>query len=235
MATFYQYVVSTKISTWLTSDGGRMESVEQRMEVAAVEMGRGIHIEQEQYRPRIQAPPEPSREQTFLDGCCNNSLFHPFIDIDASFTHGAHLITGYGILLTLFRWVIGLWTVITLPAICCISGIYCIVKAVKETVFWIVVLLIHHKPVELSDKGFHRYHVYLLTDFLATVALIATGIGLEAGIGLNGCAYRNESLVWRLAVFCMSMDAFIPHIAIVLSVLALMCLCFTVASCSDDD
>ncbi|WAR01112.1 hypothetical protein MAR_007670, partial [Mya arenaria] len=51
-----------------TSDGGRMESVEQRMEVAAVEMGRGIHIEQEQYRPRIQAPPEPSREQTFLDG-----------------------------------------------------------------------------------------------------------------------------------------------------------------------
>ncbi|XP_052797728.1 uncharacterized protein LOC128229880 isoform X1 [Mya arenaria] len=135
MATFYKYVASARISTWLTSDGREEQRVERRMEVSAVEMEHGIRNEQQQHRPRVQARPEPSRKKTFLDGCCTNSLFHPFIDTDDTFTHGALLITGYGILLTIFHWVIGLWAVLTLPAICCISGIYCIVKAVKETIF----------------------------------------------------------------------------------------------------
>ncbi|XP_052797727.1 uncharacterized protein LOC128229879 isoform X2 [Mya arenaria] len=196
-----------------------MERVEQRVEVATVEMGEGKRMEQLQY--------QPSRKQTFLDGCCNNSLFHPFINIDESFTHGAIIITGYGILLTLFRWIIGLWTVSTLPAICCISGIYCIVKAVKESVFWIMILLIHNNPVELSDTGFYRYHVYLLADFLATVVLIASGIGLEADNGLKGCEYQ-DSTMWRLAAFCMSMDAFIPHIVFLVAYLAMACFCYVI-------
>ncbi|XP_052797730.1 uncharacterized protein LOC128229880 isoform X2 [Mya arenaria] len=116
MATFYKYVASARISTWLTSDGREEQRVERRMEVSAVEMEHGIRNEQQQHRPRVQARPEPSRKKTFLDGCCTNSLFHPFIDTDDTFTHG-------------------LWAVLTLPAICCISGIYCIVKAVKETIF----------------------------------------------------------------------------------------------------
>ncbi|XP_052802518.1 uncharacterized protein LOC128232812 [Mya arenaria] len=188
-----------------------------------VEPQRGVYtvqVEQEN-----QSSSRAMRKDTFLDeGCCDNSLFHSFIAInDETFTFEAKAITVYGIILTLCRWMFGLWAVVTLPALCCISGIYCIVKAVKETAFWIVVLYVHNKPVNLSDKGFFRYHVYLLTDFLVSVALFGIGTGLEAGVGIKECEFL-DSPVWRLAVAWMSMDAFIPHIAI--GVLIIVCVIF---------
>ncbi|WAR01111.1 hypothetical protein MAR_007669, partial [Mya arenaria] len=77
---------------------------------------------------------------------------------------------------------------------------------------------------------------------------MANGIGLEAGIGVKRCEFISSTVsislpfpddidakVWWVAAFCMSMDAFIPHIMIVFTIVVFLCVCFTLAHCPDEN
>ncbi|XP_052797844.1 uncharacterized protein LOC128229959 [Mya arenaria] len=178
--------------------------------------------------------PEPSYPEnlTCLEKirCCQGDCScGPFIHINQSFNNGAKLITGYGIALTVWRWIIGLAAVITLAGSCAVSGTYCLVKAAKESIFWAVVLYLHNRDAPVEGQTKQLYHIYLVVDLIISVIWFCIGCGLYA----LGCEGDDRNAAWTLALLTFLMDTFLPHVALLLAALACIFIIFCLAATND--